>query len=262
VGLTPAQITEQAGALWGAQGSRTAIDPPTAWYPELTAQEAYAVARMNIDRQLAAGASIAGRKIGLTSRAMQQQLGVESPDYGVLLDGMLQAGGSAIRRDDLLQPRAEAEIAVRLTADLAGPEVTAADVSRAIAEVVPAIEVIDSRIRDWKISLADTIADNASSGLAVVGPGLAWDPDRDLRDLEVELAVDGVVTQRGSGADIITGPLEVIAWLARAIAPFGEGLRGGDLILAGAVHAAIPLAAGHEYTARYSWGMDVTMAVV
>jgi 2-keto-4-pentenoate hydratase len=259
--LAADDISRLADQLWTAQQTGTAIAAPSEGLTDFSVADAYAIAATNIARRLKAGALVAGRKIGLTSHAMQQQLGVDSPDYGVLLDTMMRADGSPLALDELLQPRVEAEIAVTLRADLIGAQVTAADVARAIDHVVPALEIIDSRIRDWKITLPDTIADNASSGLAVIGNGVPFEPDRDLGDLAVELFADGELIRGGRGSDIIGGPLEAIAWLARTLAAFDEGLHAGDLILAGAVHASIPLEAGRKYTARYSWGFQVEVPV-
>jgi len=154
-------------ALWTAAAERRAIEPLSSTYPELTVEDAYAVQSAVVERRLAVGRVIRGRKVGLTSAAMQQALGVHEPDFGVLLDDMLVDDGDAIELDALLQPKVEGEIAFVLQDDLEGPGVTAYDALRATAGVLACIEVIDSRIADWRIGLVDTVADNASSALVV-----------------------------------------------------------------------------------------------
>ena len=163
----PATVVELADALWRAEVERRPIDPISDARRDLTVQDAYAIQSHNIERRVAAGGVVRGRKVGLTSRPMQQLLGVDEPDFGVLLADMFTEDGDEIALTSLLQPRVEAEMAFVMARDLAGPGVTVADALTAVAGVLPAIEVVDSRIADWRITLVDTIADNASCAFLI-----------------------------------------------------------------------------------------------
>lgn len=235
-----------ADELAGAEASRDAIAPLTARYPDLTVADAYGIQEINASRRVAAGESTVGRKVGLTSLAMQRQLGVDEPDFGTVLDRMVIGPTQPLLLKELIAPRVEAEIAVRLGRDLAGPDIGVGQVRDAVDEVLLAIEVIDSRIADWKIKLVDTIADNASSARIAVGPGRPADPRLldALPDVRLELAVDGEPAAEGMGAAVLGDPLRAVAWLARRLSGLGAGLRAGDVVLAGAVHASIGLCAG------------------
>jgi len=185
-----ADIYDLADLLWHAEHTREPVAPLTAGAPDLTLADAYAIQSRNVERRLAAGAVQRGHKVGLTSAAMQAQLGVGEPDFGVLLDDMLLEETDPVRLDELIAPRVEAEIAFLLDQELVGPGVTSAVAQRAIAGALPALEVIDSRVADWKIALIDTVADNASSGRVVVGGPLTPIAGLDLR------LVGGTVAQR------------------------------------------------------------------
>ena len=162
-------VTELADALWRAEVDRAPIPPITEDRPHLTVEDAYAIQTVNVERRVAAGAVIRGRKVGLTSEPMQRLLGVNEPDFGVLLDDMFTEDGDEIALKKMLQPRVEAEMAFVMERDLAGPGVTVADALIAIGGVLPSIEIVDSRIADWRIKLVDTVADNASCGRLVLG---------------------------------------------------------------------------------------------
>lgn len=251
--------TTIAHQLDHARRTCRAIPPLTSAHPDLSVSSAYRIQQTGIGLRLADGAHRVGHKIGLTSAAMQQQLGVDQPDYGVLLDTMVVPSGATIERSTLVAPRVEAEIAVRMTASLAGSAVTREQAQAAIGSVVPALEIIDSRIADWKISLVDTIADNASSGLAVVGAPSA--ETGDLAGESVRLFVDDAEVASGEGSALLGHPLESLRWLVHALAEFGAGLEAGDLVLLGAVHASVPLEPGRRYRASYArWG-DVDCVV-
>jgi len=165
-----------ADALWRAEISRTPIAPLTEQYSDLVVEDAYAIQAINVRRRIDAGARVIGRKVGLTSKPMQQLLGVDEPDYGVLLDDMYVEEGDEIDLSRLIQPRIEAELAFVLDRDLEGPGVTAAKALAAIAGVLPALEIVDSRVADWRIQLVDTVSDNASCGLLTVGGRLTRSP--------------------------------------------------------------------------------------
>jgi 2-oxopent-4-enoate hydratase len=234
-----------ARALHEAERTRTPIAPLSEQHPDLTLDDAYAIQRAGRHRREAAGARLAGHKIGLTSQAMQEMLGVDQPDFGVLLEDMLLPSGAELSTGDLIAPRVEAEIAFRLAAPLNGT-VSRDDVLGATEAVAPALEVIDSRIADWRITIVDTVADNASSARVVLG---AFRPlgDLDLASVEMRLDVTApaeTVTGRG---DVVLGhPAEAIAWLAAALHRYGEGLAAGEVVIPGALSRALPVAPTSE----------------
>lgn len=248
--VTPLEVTVRSVADDLDQASRLGVPtvPPISVHPDLDLDTAYEIQQANIRRALARGDVRVGHKIGLTSLAMQQQLGVDSPDFGVLLSSMqVPDGGTA--GQPLLQPRIEAEIAFLLGADLDKPNLTVEDVLAATSAVLPALEIIDSRVADWKISLLDTVADNASSGAFVLGSPVALPAD--LRDVELVLTCDSgdgdVEVGRGLGSAALGHPAECVLWLAQALAARGEVLRGGSVILSGAVHASVPVKPGQVF---------------
>ncbi|HKT04004.1 MAG TPA: fumarylacetoacetate hydrolase family protein [Rugosimonospora sp.] len=239
-----------AALLSRAERDRVPVPPLTA-HADLDSADAYGIQAINTSRRLAAGERIAGHKVGLTSRAMQQQLGVDEPDFGVILEAMLIADGGPLDLDELIAPRIEAEIAFRLGADLEGA-VTDDQVRTAVAEVFLALEVIDSRIADWKITLPDTVADNASSARMVAGRPIRATPEllAALPEIAVSLSEDGHTVAAGTGAAVLGDPIRAVTWLVRRLAGFGGSLRAGDLVLAGAVHASAPLTRGTRVAAQ------------
>ena len=209
---------------------------------------AYAVQRELTEARLAEGARVVGHKIGLTSPAVQQQLGVDQPDFGVLFDDMDVSGLLSVPVDGLLQPRIEAEIAFVLGADLAG-DLSADRLEAAVAFMAPALEIVDSRIAGWDITIADTIADNASSGLYVLGSSrVRLDEVRPV-DVQMEMTVDGAIVSKGSGAACLGDPLEALAWLAAAARDLGDPLRAGQVVLSGALGPMVPVVSGIEVSA-------------
>jgi 2-keto-4-pentenoate hydratase len=232
---------ELADQLLRAERDRIPV-PPLTSHSALDVADAYQVQAINIGRRRADGDRIAGRKVGLTSLAMQRQLGVDEPDFGFILDSMLIADGGALDVAELIDPRVEAEIAFRLGADIGG-DVTDNEARAAIAEVFLSLEVIDSRIANWKITLPDTIADNASSARMVAAPPTSVALS-ELPKVEVTLTEDGRESASGVGAAVLGDPIRAVVWLARMLAGFGETLHAGELILAGAVHASVPLRSG------------------
>ncbi|MFD7869121.1 2-keto-4-pentenoate hydratase [Microbacterium sp. NPDC059771] len=205
---------------------------------------AYAVQSLGIARHVDGGRRIVGRKIGLTSPVVQAQLGVDSPDYGVLLDDMIHADREPLDLGRFLQPRAEAEVAFVLGRDLDSPTATVADVLRATEFVLPAIEVVDSRVAGWDIRLTDTIADNASSGAVVLGTTPRRLDGLDLTALGMALDRDGRPVSTGSGAACLGSPVIAVAWLAREVARRGQPLRAGEVILSGALGPMVDATAG------------------
>lgn len=196
---------------------------------------AYAVQSLRTARQLAAGRRLIGRKIGLTSPSVQQQLGVDSPDYGALFDDMVYDDRESIDISRFLQPKVEAEVAFVLGRDLDSPSTHVADVLRATEFVLPAIEIVDSRVAGWDIRITDTIADNASSGALVLGTTPRRLDGLDLSEIGMSLEFDGDPVSTGSGAACLGSPVIAVAWLAREVARRGAPLRAGEVILSGAL---------------------------
>jgi 2-oxo-3-hexenedioate decarboxylase/2-keto-4-pentenoate hydratase len=241
-----------AGRLREAARTGIPVAPLTSEFPELSVPTAYAIQRTLVDERLAAGATVRGHKVGLTSKAMQEMLGVTDPDYGHLLDDMFFGSGTSIDIGRFLQPRVEVEIAFLLRDPVAGPGVTLERVLAATESVAPALEIIDSRIADWRIALADTIADNASSAGVVLG---AWSPvtgDLDLTEVTAELSINDEHVASGKGADVLGHPAEAVAWLANALADFGVSLEPGHVIMPGSCTKAFDVRAGDHVEAVYS----------
>ena len=240
--LSTSRITQLGDELFDSLRSRTPVDPLTESEPGLTVAEAYAIQEQVIRRRLALGDRIVGKKIGLTSRVVQRALGVSEPDFGQLLASMIAT--DTISVSTLLQPKAEGEVAFLLDRDLSGPGIGNADVLYATRFVMPCFEIVDSRIRDWRIKLQDTVADNASAGMFVLG-------DRAVDPKSVDLATCGMVLEKngnlectGAGAAALGSPVTCVAWLANALGRFGMPLRAGEVILSGSLGALIPVAAG------------------
>ena len=233
-----------AAALAVAERDRAPIDPPTRKWPGLDVVDAYEIQLINARERQAAGAMVRGHKVGLTSRAMQRMLGVGEPDYGHLFADMFVPEGSALTAADFCYPRVEIEVAFVLGDTVKGPGVTVADVLRATAYVLPAIEIIDSRVRDWQVTLPDTIADNASSARVVLG-GNATRPDRvDLRLLGCILCRNGEIAETGASGAALGNPAIAVAWLADKLGQFGMTLEAGHVVMPGACTRAIEVCAG------------------
>lgn len=212
--------------------------------------DAYAVQELNTRAALAQGRRLVGRKIGLTSLAVQQQLGVDQPDFGMLFADMEVADGGAIDSRRLIQPKAEGEIAFVLGRDLPAADATLGELIAAVAFVLPALEIVDSAIEDWKITLVDTVADNASSARYVLGKTPVA---LDALDLSLEgmvLEKNGSVASLGVGAACLGNPLDACLWLARTMAEVGRPLQAGDVLLSGALGPMVPVAAGDRLRLR------------
>ena len=205
---------------------------------------AYAVQSINTAYWVAEGRRVVGRKVGLTAKAVQAQLGVNQPDFGVLFDDMEIADGGVLLASRTLQPKAEAEIAFILASDLAEPDVTREQVAQSVAEVMAAIEIVDSRIADWKITFADTVADNGSAAFYVLGTERKPLTGLDLWTCGMALEVNGEVVSLGAGAACLGHPLNAVTWLARTLAARGEPLRKGDVVLSGALGPMVPIKPG------------------
>lgn len=253
-----ADLDALAGALLDARASRTPVPPLTETYQGLTLDDAYAVQQRQIRSRLASGALIAGYKVGLTSDAMRRQFGVSECDFGHLLSDMEYVADSPVPVSAFLQPRAEPEIALVLGRPLSGPRVTVSDVIAATAYVVPAIEIIDSRIADWRITLLDTVADNASSGGFVLGQSPVPLDRADLSLTGCVLRRNGRIVATGAGAAVLGSPLHAAAWLANELIGRGAQLAVGHIILTGSITAAIPVAPGDAVTASFDHLGSVT----
>jgi 2-keto-4-pentenoate hydratase len=226
-------IVRCADALYEAESSRRPIPPITRAHPELSVADAYRIQQFNIERRVRAGQHIIGHKIGLTAKAMQEQFGVNEPDYGHLLDAMVLDGASALDLGTLVDPQIEVEPAFCLGRRLKGPGVTAAEVIAATEYVSICFEVIDSRIINWQLRLQDTVADNGSSARVALGAKRISPAALDLGNLATELELDGKVVERGNTGDILGHPANGIAWLANHVGEFGVALEAGHIVLPG-----------------------------
>lgn len=224
------------------------LAPLTSTYDDLTVDDAYAIQQRQIRERVAGGVSVIGYKVGLTSAAMQQQLGVYEPDFGHLLTDMLHPADAPIRAAAFRQPRAEPEIALILGQDLRGPGLSVADVMTATRFALPAIEIIDSRIAGWQITLVDTVADNASSGGLVLGQSPVAPGGRDLSLAGCVFRRNGRIAGTGAGAAVLGSPWHSAAWLANTLTARGAELAAGSIILTGSITAAVPVAAGDAVT--------------
>jgi 2-keto-4-pentenoate hydratase len=245
-------IEESARSLYRAERSRVPIAPLSETYPNLTPVQSYAIQNAWLDLLRKEGAHVVGQKIGLTSKAMQEQLGVNEPDYGFILDSMVLPSGSVLPRGAFLLPRIEPEIAFWLAEDLHGPGVTAEQVLAATQSVSAALELVDSRIENWRIKLVDTIADNASSARLIVSSQRISPQELDLAAEGVELWCDGERVGSGTGAAVLGHPANAAAWLANKLAEFGVSLLKGQVVLPGAMCASVSVTAGKTYRAVYT----------
>ena len=211
---------------------------------------AYAVQRLNVKHWIASGRRLVGRKIGLTSKSVQQQLGVDQPDYGALFADMEIVHDDSIKREQLIAPRIEAEIALVLERDITQADVTASELMSAVSYAVPALEIVDSRIKDWKISIVDTIADNGASSRFVLGLEPRRLQDVDLQTCGMALLRNGEVVSVGAGSACLGHPLKAALWLARTLVADGEPLRAGDTILTGALGPMIEARSGDFFEAH------------
>lgn len=240
-------IRQIADDLFQAEQTRSPIPPVRHRLPAGDVEAAYAVQRLNTDRALAAGRRLVGRKIGLTSPAVQKQLGVDQPDYGMLFADMARADAEPIALSDVLQPKAEAEIAFVLDRDLTAELPTVADLLRAIGFALPAIEVVGSRIAGWDISITDTIADNASSGLYVLGSRPVRLESFDPVSCRMRMMRGDQEVSSGQGSACLGSPLTASLWLARVMARAGAPLKAGDTILSGALGPMVAASAGDTF---------------
>jgi 2-oxopent-4-enoate/cis-2-oxohex-4-enoate hydratase len=242
--LLKEQIDELGLRLHRALESVTPIDPLVDLYPDLSIEDAYAVQMAAVSHRIAAGQRVVGKKIGVTSKVVMDMLKVTQPDFGHLLSGMAYSDGASISVGQFIAPRAEGEIAFVMANDVVGPGLTNADLLRNISHVMPCFEIVDSRIRDWKISISDTIADNGSSGAYVLGDQMVAPGALDLRNIGMVLEKNGEIIGTGAGAAAMGHPLSCVTWLANQLGAFGIPLKAGEVILSGSLSIMFPVAAG------------------
>ncbi|MBH0778500.1 2-keto-4-pentenoate hydratase [Nocardia bovistercoris] len=250
--LSDAVRTELADELALAEQDRVAVDKLVDRYPDIDVVDAYEIQLLNIRRRLADGATVIGHKVGLSSKAMQQMMGVDEPDYGHLLADMQVSEEVPVDTGRYLLPRVEVEVGFVLGADLPGEECTEADVLASTVAYAPAIELIDSRIKDWNIGLCDTISDNASSAGWVLGRERVAPKDIDIKGIDAVLTRNGEVVAEGRSDAVLGDPVIAVAWLARKVASFGVRLKAGDIVLPGSCTRAIDARPGDAFHAEFA----------
>ena len=243
-------VFKVADLLANAEAECKQISPIVSQLGAGNVEAAYQVQAELTRRGVAAGRRLVGRKVGLTSLAVQQQLGVSEPDFGALFADMEIEHLGSVSTERLIQPRIEAEVALVLDRDLDHPDTTVAELTRAIAFVAPALEIVDSRITDWKISIVDTIADNGSSARYVLGDTFRRITDVDLATCGMAMTRNGDVVSLGAGAACLGHPLKAALWLVRKLAAAGAPLRAGDVVLTGALGPMVSATKGETYEAR------------
>jgi 2-oxopent-4-enoate/cis-2-oxohex-4-enoate hydratase len=238
------QITQLGDELYEALTAGKTVSPLTSRGFDITIEDAYHIQQHMLARRIEKGEKVVGKKIGVTSKAVMNMLGVGQPDFGYLLDGMVYNEGESIPMDTLIQPKAEGEIAFLMNKDLMGPGLTAADILAATEGVMACFEIVDSRIQDWKIKIQDTVADNASCGVFVLGDKLVDPKKVDLSLCGMVLEKNGEIVVTGAGAATMASPVNAMVWLANTLGRLGIGLNAGDIVLSGALGAMVPVKAG------------------
>ena len=237
-------IQQLGDELYEALVAGKTVSPLTSRGFDITIEDAYHIQQRMLAQRIAKGEKVVGKKIGVTSKAVMNMLGVGQPDFGYLLDGMVYNEGESIPMDSLIQPKAEGEIAFLLNKDLMGPGLTAADILAATEGVMACFEIVDSRILDWKIKIQDTVADNASCGVFVLGDKLVDPKKVDLALCGMVLEKNGEIVVTGAGAATMASPVNAMVWLANTLGRLGIGLNAGDIVLSGALGAMVPVQAG------------------
>jgi 2-keto-4-pentenoate hydratase len=250
--LSSATRAALAAELADAERTRVPISPLTAAHPDIDVVDAYEIQLINIRQRVADGARVVGHKVGLSSAAMQTMMGVDEPDYGHLLADMEVFEHVRVRAAKYLYPRVEVEVGFILADDLPGAGCTEDDVLAGTAAFVPSIELIDTRIKDWKIALCDTIADNASSAGFVIGPERVSPKDVDITAIDAVLTRNGEVVAEGRSDAVLGNPVTAVAWLARKVDSFGVRLRAGDIVLPGSCTRAIDARPGDAFVADFT----------
>ena len=248
-----------AKELFDADINGYQINPITDSHPEMKPEDAYSIQLELIELKKAAGENVIGLKVGLTSRAVQKMLGVDEPDYGHLTDAMLLNEGDICYLEKFNQPKAEGELAFCLDKSLKGPGVTIVDVYNATKYVVPAIEIVDSRIKDWKIKLEDTVSDNGSSKKLVLGSRMTPIEDIDMRLIGMNLEKNGELVSSGTGAEVWGNPAAAVAWLVNKLSEFDIELKAGSIVLSGSITAMSPVSPGDVFTVSFAGMGNITL---
>ncbi len=249
--LTEKQLDRLSQELIEAGRTCTPVDNLTDRFPEISIPEAYVIQLRMVQTKVNNGEVIVGKKIGLCSKAMQELLGVNEPDYGHILNTMVVPQDQPILMTRLIQPRIEGEVCFVLKDDLRGPGITSAMVLTATAGIMPALEVIDSRFKGWKIKIQDTIADNASSALVVLGSQMTSVANLDFRLVGMVLEKNGETIATGAGAAVLGNPAQAVAWLANKLNEYGITLRKGEFIMSGSLTSAMDIEAGSCFRATF-----------
>lgn len=243
--MDSSRIDALGDELYEALRSQQSIEPLTSREPDITIDDAYYISLRMLNRRLEDGEKVVGKKIGVTSKVVQEMLGVHQPDFGFLTDAMTFENGAEVPvAGHLIAPRAEAEIGFRLKKDLQGPGVTEADVLAATDAIMPCFEIVDSRIDNWQIAIQDTVADNASCGVYVLGENEADPKDFDLPELKIRVWKNGEPLSEGLGSAVQGNPLTAVAWLANTLGRFGIPFKAGEVILSGSLVPLEPVVAG------------------
>lgn len=255
-------VTGKAKSLYEARRDRQPIEPFTDIDPDLGMADGYAIAKQLTSMLVDDGDTVIGYKVGLTSKPMQQMIGVDSPDHGPVLGSTVYNDGAAVSLSRFIQPKIEAEIAFMLGVSLRGPGVTVQAAREAISGMVAAMEIVDSRFADWRIRLADTVADLASNGAVALSSRLVPLDGLDPRLVGMVLTNRGVLVDTGAGAAALGDPIAVVAWLANTLGEMGAGLEAGQLVMTGALHAAVTMQRGDVFRAEFDRLGSVTVRVV
>ena len=242
-------VEKLAAEIYSSLKAGTTLRPLTEREPDISIDDAYHISLQLLQKRILDGEKLVGKKIGLTSKVVQDMLGVDQPDFGFLTDRMHYPSGAEIDlHSTLIQPKAEGEIAFILKEDLAGPGVTPQDVLAATKGVAPCFEIVDSRVQDWKIKIQDTVADNASCGVFVLGDTLVDPATVDFENCQMQLFNRGDLVAEGVGSAALGSPLNCVAWLANALGQYGVSLNKGDIILSGSLAAMLPAQQGDQFS--------------
>lgn len=249
--MDPATVEELGRRLFEAERLARPGPPVSAQFEDLSVADAYAIQEAYARLRTAGGTRRIGRKVGATSRSAQERFGIDSPDFGQLFEDMMLPNGAAVAADDLISPMVEPEIAFILGSDLRGPGVSADDVLAATRAVAPALEIIDTRIEDWRIQFVDTVADNGSSARCIVGDAFTPVDHLDLAAEKVSLHCNGQVVETAVGAAALGDPAAAVAWLANALADVERELHAGEVVLSGSLTPSCPASRGQRYEASF-----------
>lgn len=253
--MSSQQLEDISFALNKARISQSPIDPPKQTWPALTHNDAFEVQRVTIKNAVAGGDRLVGMKLGNIAKVMQDAFGLDQPDYGFLLASTFEYEGTKLRLKDYIKPYVELEPAFVLKAAIRGPNVTVADVISAIDYAIPAIEIIDSRVKNWAIGLEDTLADNGSTGKVILGGTPRKLDQLNLRDTRGYLKLNGKEVMAGNTSNILGNPINAMAWLANRLSEYGVGLEAGQVVLPGSCLQAVPMTEAGRWSCTYEgWG--------